>query len=236
MRVSRGTRHVRKHRLAAFEDLGEQKVKNISQPVRAFKVRIGEAAPEEPVPSLAEGAEDGEGPALPTSSIEGAELELAFWNSIKDSERVTEFELYLKRYPDGPFADLAKSRLGAIRSAQGTSLSDVARQEVLAVELAFWEAAKESNSAAELRAYLDRYPSGEFTALANARLDALEDSAGGKPVEEPEPVAVELSFWETVKDSRNPVMLKAYVEKYPSGSFIELAKIMLAELEHAKEN
>jgi adenylate cyclase len=44
--VSRGVRdHLRKHRIVALEDLGEQKVKNIAQPVRAFKVRIGERRP-----------------------------------------------------------------------------------------------------------------------------------------------------------------------------------------------
>jgi class 3 adenylate cyclase len=41
--VSRGVReHLRKHPIA-FADLGEQKVRNIAQPVRAFKVRMGEA-------------------------------------------------------------------------------------------------------------------------------------------------------------------------------------------------
>ena len=94
---------------------------------------------------------------------------------------------------------------------------------MLAIELAYWEAAKDSNSATELRAYLERYPSGEFTALANARLDALEDGAHGEPVEEPEPVAVELSFWETVKDSGKPEMLKAYVEEI-SGRLIYRAR------------
>src|SRR6185437_666815 len=40
--VSRGVReHLRKHPIA-FADLGEQKVRNIAQPVRAFKVRMGE--------------------------------------------------------------------------------------------------------------------------------------------------------------------------------------------------
>src|SRR6476469_4042090 len=44
--VSRGVRdHLRKHPIV-FADLGEQKVRNIAQPVRAFKVRMGEAPDE----------------------------------------------------------------------------------------------------------------------------------------------------------------------------------------------
>src|SRR5205085_4314695 len=40
--VSRGVRdHVRKMSRYAFEDLGEQSVKNIAQPIRAFRVRNG---------------------------------------------------------------------------------------------------------------------------------------------------------------------------------------------------
>ena len=53
--VSRGVRdHLRKHPIA-FADLGEQKVKNIAQPVRAFKVRMGEAPPDELIDPVLEG-------------------------------------------------------------------------------------------------------------------------------------------------------------------------------------
>ena len=42
--------------------------------------------------------------------------ELAFWNSIKDSDSPAAFEDYIMRFPDGLFATLAKIRLGEIRS------------------------------------------------------------------------------------------------------------------------
>src|ERR1700752_2672804 len=41
--VSRGVRdHLRDHGGMVFEDLGEQLVKNIAQPIRAFRLRVGE--------------------------------------------------------------------------------------------------------------------------------------------------------------------------------------------------
>ena len=44
--VSRGVRdHVRKMGQYVFEDLGEQSVKNIAQPIRAFRVRSADSAP-----------------------------------------------------------------------------------------------------------------------------------------------------------------------------------------------
>lgn len=39
------------------------------------------------------------------------DLEREFWNSIKNSKNPRLFEVYLKRYPDGAFADLAKINL-----------------------------------------------------------------------------------------------------------------------------
>ena len=39
--------------------------------------------------------------------------------------------------------------------------------------------------------------------------------------------AVELSFWESVRASDNPDMYEAYLEKYPNGEFVPLAKVRL---------
>ena len=41
---------------------------------------------------------------------------------------------------------------------------------------------------------------------------------------------VELSFWESVRVSDNPDMYEAYLEKYPNGEFVPLAKVRLEEL------
>lgn len=41
-------------------------------------------------------------------------LELAFWESIKNSEQRVEFEEYLKRFPEGTFSGLARGRIAAL--------------------------------------------------------------------------------------------------------------------------
>ncbi len=53
------------------------------------------------------------GPAAPDSSVE-----VAFWNSIKDSGNPADFTAYLEQYPSGAFAPLARNRLRTT-SAQG---------------------------------------------------------------------------------------------------------------------
>ena len=230
--VSRGVRdHLRKHRIVVFDDLGEQKVKNIAQPIRAFKVRIGDIPIAEQEYSDRDDSADDEGSdltvALPTQ-LEDPEVEIAFWDSIKDSADVSEFDIYLDRYPDGAFAALAKTRRDAL--ASGSSAPNPRETEdAVAVELAFWESARDSDDPTELQAYLRRYPTGEFVALAKARLERLQNG-GESPTEVGNQVDVELAFWETVKDSGNPEMFEAYLEKYPEGNFATLARISIDAL------
>ena len=43
-------------------------------------------------------------------------------------------------------------------------------------------------------------------------------------------IDVEISFWESIKDSRNPAMFEAYLNKFPDGVFAEIAEIKMEEL------
>lgn len=52
---------------------------------------------------------------LPKNSDE--QYELSFWDSIKNSNYAADYEAYLKQYPNGRFAALAKSRLDRLRAA-----------------------------------------------------------------------------------------------------------------------
>jgi integrase len=74
-------------------------------------------------------------------------------------------------------------------------------------------------------------PHGElvFITLARTRLDEFASAAGG--MRDPQDREVELSFWESVRESDNPASLKAYLEKYPTGEFKSLAEIRLNELD-----
>ncbi|MCF8199698.1 MAG: caspase family protein, partial [Sulfuritalea sp.] len=51
-----------------------------------------------------------------------------------------------------------------------------------AIELAFWKSAEQSNTEAEYQAYLDKYPGGQFAALARARIaPARQPGRGTEP-------------------------------------------------------
>jgi hypothetical protein len=177
--VSRGVRDHLRHRSGlSFEDLGEQLVKNISHPIRAFCLRVAEETThEEP----ADPAETIDEPEIATaasfselSADTEAELELAFWESVKDGTPV-ELQTYIEKYPDGTFAPLARMRIAASQAdAQGAADSASAAAVAEELDLAFWNSVKDSNRRDELQAYLDQHPNGHFAALARARLLSTE--------------------------------------------------------------
>lgn len=50
-------------------------------------------------------------------------VELAFWNSIKDSTDPEDFRAYLKKYPNGQFADLAHNRIRTLEAANAKPIA-----------------------------------------------------------------------------------------------------------------
>ncbi len=178
--VSRGVHdHLRHRGGMIFDDLGEQLVKNIAHPIRAFRLRVGEAASEQDAPAPEEMAEAAELPAAPAviselSADNEVALELAFWDSVKDGSPA-ELETYLERYPEGTFASLARTRLDAAAlSPTGPQASPPADAAAEALDLAFWDSVKDSNRREELEAYLEQHPDGHFAGLARARLSSPE--------------------------------------------------------------
>jgi adenylate cyclase len=216
--VSRGVRdHLRSRANFLFEDLGEQLVKNIAHPIRAYRLRRnGETFIPEPPSS----------PDTELSAHDEVALELALWESVKDGGPA-ELASYLEHYPEGTFASLARTRqnAGASKSLQADGLHPDMTPDAL--DLAFWDAIKDSQTPEELTAYLERHPDGHFAALARAHLQEPHDSpaktAEASAAEATEH-AIELAFWEGVRDAEDAHLLAAYLEKYPDGEFAIIAR------------
>jgi class 3 adenylate cyclase len=72
--VSRGVRdHIRNKMAVSFEDLGEQRVKNIARPIRVFQLRVNDNAEDE-----FETATETE-----IRQSQADEVEIEFWDTIK---------------------------------------------------------------------------------------------------------------------------------------------------------
>jgi len=99
------------------------------------------------------------------ATVDPAAIELAYWDTIKNSNNPDDFKAYLDKYPDGQFAALAKSRANASRPANAGGDS---------VEMVYWNAIKDSKNASDFRAYITKFPNGIFVELANSRIATLE--------------------------------------------------------------
>jgi TolA-binding protein len=126
-------------------------------------------AASEPVPPSENAASGSGGSAKDTEPAE-----LAFWQSVEASDDPKEYQAYLKQFPEGAFAVLAKTRLaGPAGMSPSTDHS---------VELEFWNSIKDTDVRENFEAYLKKYPEGEFSSLAEIRFKALTDGdrAGSK--------------------------------------------------------
>ncbi|HEX4112530.1 MAG TPA: adenylate/guanylate cyclase domain-containing protein [Stellaceae bacterium] len=167
--ISRGVHdHVRRKLGYTYEDLGEQRVKNISQPIRVYRLIPGEPKPETLELERQDMVTSPDQPSRPDADEPAPSVELVFWESIKDSSRVSDYEAYLEQYPEGSFVSLAHIRLG-----EAISGKEEPDQQDREVELSFWESIRESGNPETLKAYLEKYPDGEFRSLAEIRLSEL---------------------------------------------------------------
>lgn len=79
---------------------------------------------------------------------------------------------YVKRYPDGLFAELAGERLKAIEDAR--------RAEAQAQDRAAYDRARAADTAPAYDEYLTAFPQGAFAAEARARVEALTEESQGE--------------------------------------------------------
>ena len=107
--------------------------------------------------------------------------------------------------------------------ASTASVSAMPSVDPVAIELSYWETIKDSNDSDDFKSYLDKYPDGQFTALAKNKIRSLGSE---KPSESPTSGAgssTELAFWDSIKNSTNIEDFNAYLKNYPNGTFAQLA-------------
>ncbi|MFQ5954534.1 MAG: caspase family protein, partial [Kiloniellales bacterium] len=184
--------------------------------------------------------------APPTAA---ADREVVFWQSIQNSDDPAMFEAYLQQFPNGVFAPIARLRVRRGREAEaGPEPSQAA--EVTPVEIAFMldrdanVRAKPSSRARRVTTLakgtrvlaVGKASVGAWTwyrvrhgdrDLGFVRADLLrraptgETTSAAKPITEAE---VEITFWNSIKDSRNPREYEAYLHRFPEGTFADLAR------------
>jgi len=157
-----------------------------------------------------------------------------FWEQVKDSTNPAGFELFIKRYPESSMAELARIKFSELKDgAQQEKEWQIREQEIL-----FWESIKDSGSADEFKAYLQKFPQGTYSTLAQLKIDGQESGrlarqqvsqqvqARGLVDTADKTEAEEATFWDTVRNSNSSRLYQAYLDKYPAGRFVDLALLL----------
>jgi len=110
--------------------------------------------------------------------------------------------------------------------ASNNTTPNVNMVDPAAIELSYWETIKNSNNPDDFKAYLDKYPDGQFASLAKSRSQAVRPGGNSATGD-----SMEMVYWNAIKDSRNPSDFRAYTTKFPGGLFVELANSRIAALE-----
>jgi Caspase domain/LCCL domain len=151
----------------------------------------------------------GQTPAQPgtqSNLVDPNAMDLTFWQSIQNSRNPQAFEEYLRQYPRGRFAGLARIQLDELRRQPGQGNAQPQQQQPQqqsaqpsgadrsALDFAFWQSIQNSRDPAEFEAYLQQFPQGTFAAVARARIEALrgggqrqQQTAALQPQQTPDP-------------------------------------------------
>ena len=128
--------------------------------------------PETPAPDAA--APPRETPA-PTPPATGRMIDLTFWQSIVESEDPRDFEEYLRRFPEGVFAGLARRRLDGLR--EPGSEETVPTEDSATTARAKPKAGTDTEATPD-RSEPDFRPTRQQVREAQARLNILGHDAG----------------------------------------------------------
>jgi len=170
-----------------------------------------EAAPEQSAaPSVAAPA--------PAPAPSDQAMEIEYWKSIANSDNPDMFRGYLAQFPDGVFASIATQRIASLEQNQAARALTQQRN----IERQLWDEVKDSSDPTLLQSFLAQYPDSIYTGLAKARMESLKSREKEEEISSGD--QIELLFWESIKDSRDPGDYQAYLSQYPDGQFAEIAR------------
>ena len=116
------------------------------------------------------------------------------------------------------------------RSAQLEAEAAARREEQLARDRAFWEETGAFGDEPGFRAYLERFPDGEFSEVARARLEEIEREKRRQTD------ARDRQLWDEARMEDSVQGYRDYLTVAPDGMFRDEAEARIAELERGSSN
>lgn len=141
------------------------------------------------------------------------------WKAIAASTRREDFAGFLRDFPDGAFASVAKLKIAALEQVD----------ERESAERSDFVLARATNSEEKWRAFINAYPGGIFAELAREELEKLRATIAQNEL------SLEEIHWRSVRNSRSPGDFRAFLLHYSGGQFTDLAEERLVAAERAAE-
>jgi hypothetical protein len=144
---------------------------------------------------------------IPATLDKKVMAELVFWESIKDSENKSTFEEYLRHFPNGLFAGLAKINIQKLSKIESAPKVDSGLQ-------------KDPERSAPTKAKPGKMPAKKHHETSKEKASAKEASGEN----------YEIIFWQSIQDSNNIAVFQEYLRRFPKGAFAGLAIIRIKDL------
>jgi hypothetical protein len=138
--------------------------------------------------------------------------------------------------------ELVLSATGVRSSTDAASVPAGSFIDPAAIELSFWDTIRSSTNPEDFKAYLEKYPDGQFAVLARNRVNGAETSRAAEisrstsQAAEAQNGLAELTFWSSIKEGGGRDEIRAYLKKYPSGTFAAAARNRLRELDNSLDD
>jgi formylglycine-generating enzyme required for sulfatase activity len=185
-------------------------------------------------------------PPAPAPGGDSKAVELAYWTSIANSSNPAMFQSYLKRFPNGEFADLAAAKLEELKQPAEAEKSRTPETPADAgAEITELDATYVAVQGANIRAA----PSTDAKIVARLKAEdpvqvtgqvkgkdwyRVESEAGAGFINMTllaQADANEIAEWRDLKASPNTDAAKAFLAKHPDGFFKPKAEALLASLQ-----
>jgi hypothetical protein len=133
-------------------------------------------------------------PAAEAPGDAGWQKEFEVWRSASKAGKAADYEMYLRSYPTGKFASVAKKRIDDLNGAKAADTAKIDTQKTADVaatdttqvrsadadgdaekkrDLEMWRQVSKTGHQADYEKYLKEFPKGKFAKVAKSRIDAM---------------------------------------------------------------
>lgn len=147
--------------------------------------------------------------------------DLEMWREVSKTGKLEDYQKYLKQFPQGKFAKVAKTRIENLTAS--APAEDQSQDDVAAGNQDAAPAEEPQDQAAD-----QRQDSQQDAASADTAQKS-DQSTGGADWEQ------EYALWKAASDGNNVTEYEAYLRAYPEGKFAAIAQARIAQLAAAEQ-